>query len=162
MLPTRRDAQLSGLNPISSIPCSQRAKPHVSNACQRSPPTLVSPGIYFKVALWQISRLARLGFALLPLTPLWSSPAAAGQTIGRVTFTKDVAPLVYRHCASCHRPGEAAPFSLLTYDNVRRRAHQIEEVTRSRYMPPWKAATGFGGPFDGERRLTGEEITTLA
>src|SRR5881409_3580117 len=79
-----------------------------------------------------------------------------------VTFARDIAPIVFEHCASCHRPGEAAPFSLLTYDDVRRRAHQIEEVTRSRYMPPWKAATGFGGPFDGERRLTGEEITTLA
>src|SRR5262245_43779953 len=110
----------------------------------------------------QVSRLGRASLALLPLTALWSSPASASQTVRRVTFNKDVAPLVYRHCSSCHRPGETAPFSLLTFDDVRRRAHQIVEVTRNRYMPPWKAAIGFGGPFDGERRLTGEEITTLA
>jgi tetratricopeptide (TPR) repeat protein/mono/diheme cytochrome c family protein len=79
-----------------------------------------------------------------------------------LTFSRDIAPIVFERCASCHRPGQAAPFSLLTYDDVRRRAQQIVEVTRRRYMPPWKPVTGYGGPFLDERRLTDREIQTIA
>src|SRR5438876_161292 len=62
-----------------------------------------------------------------------------------IAFCKDIAPVVFSHCAPCHRPGEAAPFSLLTYADVRKHARQIVEVTRSRYMPPWLPEPGFGG-----------------
>jgi len=54
-----------------------------------------------------------------------------------VTFNKDVAPIVYRACAPCHRPGEVGPFSLLTYADVAKRAEQILSVTADRIMPPW-------------------------
>ena len=54
-----------------------------------------------------------------------------------VTFNRDIAPIIFRSCATCHRPGEAAPFSLLTYSDVKKHARQIAEVTRSRAMPPW-------------------------
>jgi tetratricopeptide (TPR) repeat protein len=74
-----------------------------------------------------------------------------------VTFTTDVAPIIFGACATCHRPGGAAPFSLLTYDDVRSRAEQIASVTRQRLMPPWKPEPGFGR-FAGERRLTDEQI----
>lgn len=102
--------------------------------------------------------------ALLALTTMWTLPAAGSQNSrrGSLTFAKDVAPVIFQHCSPCHRPGETAPFSLLTYDDVRRRSQQIVDVTRSREMPPWKPAAGFGGPFLGERRLTTEEIATLA
>ena len=88
-----------------------------------------------------------------------SAPATAGFRIAThqsaaPTFADDIAPLVIEHCAPCHRPGEVAPFSLLTYDDVRRRARQIAEVTASRFMPPWKPEPGFGGPFLGSRRLS--------
>jgi len=79
-----------------------------------------------------------------------------------LTFSRHIAPIVFGRCATCHRPGEAAPFSLLTYDDVRRRAQQIAEVTRRRYMPPWKPVAGYGGPFLEERHLTDEEIQTIA
>jgi tetratricopeptide (TPR) repeat protein len=62
------------------------------------------------------------------------------------------------HCAPCHRPGEVGPFPLLTYDDVRRRARQIAEVTASRFMPPWKPEPGFGGPFIGSRRLSDADV----
>lgn len=78
-----------------------------------------------------------------------------------VTFATDVAPIVHEHCAPCHRPGEAGPFSLLSYDDVRKRARQIARVTGRRYMPPWLPAPG-GPVFAGERRLTPEQIDTLA
>src|SRR5437868_1456659 len=76
---------------------------------------------------------------------------------GAATFTKDIAPIVFRHCAPCHRPEGSGPFPLLTYDDVRRRADQIVAVTGKRVMPPWKPEPGFG-TFVGERRLTGDEI----
>src|SRR4051794_19289703 len=77
-----------------------------------------------------------------------------------VTFTRDVAPIVFAKCAGCHHPGEAAPFSLLAYDDVHRRAGQIVEVTHSRFMPPWLPAAGHG-EFVGERRLTDDELETF-
>jgi tetratricopeptide (TPR) repeat protein len=69
-----------------------------------------------------------------------------------VTFT-EVAPILDANCVTCHQPGGGAPFSLLTYDDVRRRASLIAEATASGYMPPWKPEAGFG-VFEGERRLT--------
>jgi tetratricopeptide (TPR) repeat protein len=79
----------------------------------------------------------------------------------QVTFARDIASIVYAKCSSCHHPGESAPFSLLTYDDVRRRAGQIVEVTKSRFMPPWLPTEGHGD-FVGSRRLTDRELKTLA
>jgi Flp pilus assembly protein TadD len=77
-----------------------------------------------------------------------------------VTFTKDIAPIVFSACVSCHRDGGPAPFSLTTYDQVRRRATQIAQVTSSRFMPPWKIEPGVGH-FVGQRTLTDAEIATI-
>jgi hypothetical protein len=74
------------------------------------------------------------------------------------TFTRDVAPILYQHCAVCHHAGQVAPFPLLTYADASRRARLIADVTASRYMPPWKPV---GGHFQNERRLTLAEIDTL-
>jgi hypothetical protein len=76
------------------------------------------------------------------------------------TFAADVAPLVFAACGSCHRPGGPAPFSLLSYDEVRKHATQIAQVTRSRFMPPWKADAD-AGPFVGQRRLSEREIALI-
>ncbi len=76
------------------------------------------------------------------------------------TFHEDVAPLVHASCSSCHHPGEAAPFSLLTYEDVRRRARQIRIVTRDRTMPPWLPESGHV-PFRDDRSLSEEEIELL-
>ena len=73
------------------------------------------------------------------------------------TFTKEIAPIVFQNCASCHRTGEVAPFPLLTYLDVSKRAKQIARVTREHIMPPWKAEKGFG-EFLNERHLTAEQI----
>ena len=88
-------------------------------------------------------------------TTAQSPPGAPGSA---PTFADDIAPLVVEHCAPCHRPGEVGPFPLLTYDDVRRRARQIAEVTASRFMPPWKPEPGFGGPFIGSRRLSDSDV----
>jgi len=77
-----------------------------------------------------------------------------------VTFARDLAPIVLARCANCHHPGEAAPFSLLTYDDVRRRGRQIVEATQKRLMPPWLPTEG-EGHFIGARRLSNPELQTL-
>jgi len=77
-----------------------------------------------------------------------------------VTFSKDVAPILFRYCAPCHRPGEIAPFSLLSYEDARKRAAQIATVTHKRYMPPWPPEPGYGDFVDA-RRLSDQQIDLL-
>jgi hypothetical protein len=77
-----------------------------------------------------------------------------------VTFNRDVAPIVFSQCAPCHHPGEAAPFNLLSYNDVKIRARQIAAVTVTRYMPPWLPEPGYGH-FAGERRLTDSQIALI-
>lgn len=77
-----------------------------------------------------------------------------------VTFTKDVAPIFFTHCGSCHRPSGSAPFSLVTYDAARPRATAIARVTATRTMPPWKAAAR-SPAFIGQRGLTDTEMAIL-
>jgi len=77
-----------------------------------------------------------------------------------VTFNKHVAPILFRHCAECHRPGEVAPFPLLSYADAKKRAKMISSVISERIMPPWKSVAGHGS-FVGERRLTTDEIDVI-
>jgi cytochrome c-type biogenesis protein CcmH/NrfG len=78
-----------------------------------------------------------------------------------ITFNKDVAPIVFTHCAPCHHAGGIGPFPLLTYQDVRKHALQIVAVTERRYMPPWPPQPGFG-EFKDDRRLTVGQIRTIA
>ena len=77
-----------------------------------------------------------------------------------VTYSRDIAPIIYEHCGRCHRPGESAPFSLLSYADVSKRSRQIAQVTRNRYMPPWLPEPGYGR-FAGQRRLSDDQIRTI-
>jgi mono/diheme cytochrome c family protein len=78
------------------------------------------------------------------------------------TFAADIAPIVNNHCATCHRPGQAAPFSLLSYDEVKRRGTLIVNATARRYMPPWHATPAPGFPeFLDDRRLADTDIATI-
>src|SRR5262245_6156989 len=83
--------------------------------------------------------------ALVFLTPLL--PAAP------LTFSEHIAPIVYKRCAGCHRPGEAGPFPLTNYQEVSKRAKLIASVTAARYMPPWHAESA-GVTYRDERRLS--------
>src|SRR5205823_595155 len=99
-----------------------------------------SPGSPKKRPLW------RVGFALVGVVSLIvagmalrstsanrnSSPGYIPRPPGTVTFTKDVAPILLQNCASCHRPGQSAPFSLLSYEEVRKKGKLIGEVTERR------------------------------
>jgi peroxiredoxin len=77
-----------------------------------------------------------------------------------ITFCRDIAPIVWNNCASCHRSGEVAPFTLTCYEDVRKRAEQIADVVTSGYMPPWHAQPGFGRFLD-ERCLSAAEIKRI-
>jgi Flp pilus assembly protein TadD len=92
--------------------------------------------------------LLPFAFCLLPLT------------VSAQTFARDIAPIVFDACVSCHRSGGPGPFPLTTYDEVRRRATQIAQVTRTRFMPPWKVSPEVGH-FVGQRLLTDREIALI-
>jgi Tfp pilus assembly protein PilF len=109
------------------------------------------------------------GFRLRPVVSLCLGAFVSSWLIGiaspsgaqpRVTFTRDIAPIVWSRCATCHRSGEIGPFNLITYDEVKRHAAQIGVVTARRIMPPWKPDPG-KGEFQNERRLTDRELQLL-
>ena len=76
------------------------------------------------------------------------------------TFNKDIAPILFTNCAPCHRPGEVAPFPLLTYADAVKHAGSIADETRERHMPPWLPAPG-EFPILGERRLRDDQIDAI-
>jgi hypothetical protein len=80
--------------------------------------------------------------------------------VGTVTFSKDIAPIVFSHCAICHRPGQSAPFDLLTYAEVKKRVRQIVDVTERRFMPPWLPEPGLVEYADA-RVLSVDELGLL-
>jgi tetratricopeptide (TPR) repeat protein len=104
---------------------------------------------------WLRCAAARASIALV-----FAAPAAAQTASGPPNFVHNVAPILYRSCAYCHRPGESAPFPLLTYDDARKYAPQISAAVSSRAMPPWLPEHGFGD-FANETRLTDQEIGAI-
>src|SRR5438552_10616312 len=76
------------------------------------------------------------------------------------TFSTDIAPIIFKNCAPCHRPGEVGPFPLLTYEDVAKHAKDIARVTQARYMPPWPADPSYSH-FIGERVLKASDIETI-
>jgi hypothetical protein len=104
--------------------------------------------------------IARL-FAVLIFPALFGAAAMFPPAPGSVTFSETIAPILYENCVTCHRPGQAAPFSLISYDDAKKKGKLIAKVTESRYMPPWRAAHGYGD-FADERRLTDAQIATIA
>src|SRR5215831_1012881 len=98
-----------------------------------------------------IGHNGEMGLAGL-LAAFWAAGAAP-------TFSHDVAPILYRECAACHRPSGVAPFALLTYQDASKRAQLIATVTAKRYMPPWLPDAP---RFAHERKLSDAEIQILS
>src|SRR4051794_3754321 len=78
----------------------------------------------------------------------------------QLTYYKDIEPLIRKNCISCHRPDEAAPFSLLTYNDVGKRARFIKDVVNQRYMPPWRADNKYVH-FANDRSMSQKDIDLL-
>src|SRR5579859_2543268 len=91
---------------------------------------------------------------------LFAFASTAATNPSPVTFTKDVAPVLQKNCQGCHRPGEAAPFSLLTYEQARPWAKAIKEAVLLKKMPPWLADPHYG-KFSNDRSLSQKDIDTL-
>src|SRR4051812_19511101 len=100
----------------------------------------------------------RVPFLITALALLTRTALAADDS--PVTFNRQIAPIIYRNCAGCHRPGEAAPFPLLSYENVSKKAKLIAKVTASHVMPPWKPEPA-SFPYRDERRLSENEIALI-
>ena len=102
---------------------------------------------------------ASLGIVCLSASP--STQASDARKGARpITFSKDVAPILFKNCADCHRPGELAPMSLLSFKEARPWAKSIREKVVNRVMPPWHADSHFG-KFGNDKRLTQQEIDTI-
>src|SRR5256714_896028 len=90
-----------------------------------------------------------------------TASTSAGGSKRAIVFTKDVAPILQKHCEECHRQGGVAPMSLVTYEEARPWARAIKERVSRREMPPFHA-TGALGRYVGDPRLTDEEIATIS
>ncbi len=105
-------------------------------------------------------------FTLILFSAVLLATLALTQQIGSakvgqpITFSKDVAPIFNAKCAECHRPGDSAPFSTLTFKDVRPWAKSIKEKVANRTMPPWHADPHFG-QFKNDRTLSQKEIDTI-
>lgn len=87
----------------------------------------------------------RAAVVLIPgMIGLFLSPPARPGAAKSPTFARDIAPILYKRCVSCHSESGVAPFSLVGYENARNRADTIAKVTEVNYMPPWKAKSNFG------------------
>ena len=94
----------------------------------------------------------------LRVLPLLAAAASAGAQT--VTYSQDIAPLLYANCTKCHHPGQVAPFSLLTYADAQLHGRDIAIQTQSHYMPPWKPEPGWV-VYRDERRLTQAQIDLI-
>lgn len=112
---------------------------------------------FSKVIPLLASLLAVLSFVLAASVPDSKPQSPAATASSTVTFNRDIAPLVFQYCSPCHRPGEAAPFTLFTYEDTAKFARQIAFMTERRIMPPWLPAPG-EFKFVGELRLSDEQI----
>src|SRR5215471_7116875 len=98
---------------------------------------------------------------LIPLIFLAAIVALTACRKAPPTFNTDIAPIVFKNCTTCHRTGQqAVPFTLLSYEDVKKRAENIARVTAARRMPPWPPDPVTPG-FIAERRLSAEQIDTI-
>ncbi len=109
--------------------------------------------------LWRrMTLVALLAVGIAAMTS--SMKATAGENSSSVTFYKDVLPILQKNCQTCHRPGEIAPMSFMTYKDTRPWAKGIKTAVVSRQMPPWFADPNYGH-FVNERTLSDAAIRTL-
>ena len=105
------------------------------------------------------SAVVLAGVALLGVASA-RSDAPLGAQDAAPTFTKDVAPILYKNCTTCHRPGGLGPFSLLDYNSAKANVDDVRDAVKSGYMPPWHAE-GPHGTFSNDRRLSALEKSTI-
>src|SRR5262245_38828155 len=108
-----------------------------------------------------MKRLRRAGLLIVAAAAAATMSMKAADTGAPVSFSKDVLPVLQKNCQSCHRPGQIAPMSLLTYEDARPWARAIKTKVESRQMPPWFADPKFGH-FANDRSLDPRDIDVLS
>jgi Flp pilus assembly protein TadD/mono/diheme cytochrome c family protein len=91
---------------------------------------------------------------------VWMPHSSVQAAEAPVTFSRQIAPILYKQCSGCHHLGGSGPFSLISYADARRWGTQIRSVTQTRYMPPWLPEPGFGN-FADNRRLSNEDVMLI-
>src|SRR4051812_48882913 len=112
-----------------------------------------------------MKRIALVGVLVVAAASAWQTPRLTAQVPGAggaasVTFTKQVLPILQNNCQSCHRPGEVAPFSLLSYQDARPYARAMKNAVSSKQMPPWFADDGFEH-YSNDKRLSPADVQTI-
>src|SRR5262245_26248167 len=117
--------------------------------------------------MWKLTTAVALAMIVIALAlpsvfaPIFANDAQEGVP-ARPTFAKDILPIFQKSCQDCHRPGTAAPMSLLTYETARPWAKSIRERVLTRNMPPWHIARTVGiQRFQNNLSLTDEQINTI-
>lgn len=105
-----------------------------------------------KEAILEVLADAPVSVAKTPVSGCYIGREPAAPTAPAVTYTRDIAPILQKHCQECHRPGQVAPFSLLTYPQASRWSKTISEVVSDGRMPPWHADSRHG-EFANDARL---------
>ena len=111
--------------------------------------------------LWLARFVVVIGASLTIANLKWVIGGEPAKSASPPSFTNDVAPILQKNCRDCHRKGNVAPFSLETYENARKRANDIADVTSSRMMPPWKPEPGVGPLLKNNRSMSPEDIEVL-
>src|SRR2546423_147771 len=128
----------------------KQSRPHPSAPADQRPPLLFFAAV---IAGLLVVALATLKF----LGQKSDDQTYVRRPKGTVTYTRDIAPIIYEQCLTCHRPGESAHLDLVSYSDAKKYAKLISKVVASGYMPPWLPEPGFGEFLD-ERRLTPDQI----
>jgi hypothetical protein len=108
-----------------------------------------------------LGRFATLGLSVGFIAVGSTLAFAAETTKTAPTYHKDVERIIQKNCQDCHRPGQVAPFSLLTYEQAKKRSNDLANVATDRRMPPWPADHKFGGPFRDARVLSNDDLKTI-
>src|SRR5690349_7834451 len=118
----------------------------------------VCPGAVLMCGGWSMARIVRLSLAGIAGGLFLAHGMAWAEAPAGVTFTHDVAPILYKNCVSCHRTGEVGPMALTSYKEVRPWAKSIREVVVSHTMPPWGADPKHT-EFANDRRLSDKDVS---
>lgn len=118
--------------------------------------------LFLLLQLYNVILFKRYILLCLPvlIILLWSCGSQEEIAAEEITYSQHIAPIIYKNCTSCHRKGEAAPFNLYTYQDLKQRSKLIKFVTKTRFMPPWPADANYTH-FVGEKILTQEEIDLI-
>jgi peroxiredoxin len=153
---TRRSSEAFVLDQRRNIQYQGRIDDQISNTARKEKPTIND----LANSIDQVLNLKKVTVAFTEppgclITHLSKSVSS------KITYESHIAGLLFKHCADCHHPGTAAPFSLLSYEDAKNNGAMIKEVTSLHTMPPWHADTRFGH-FANERKLSSEEVAQIA